>query len=129
MDPRVQEAQELFWQVATLRTLAQPPHRVIAATLHRMARLHEERAKDLLGRQNVDGWIDLFAAITAWGEAGSDGAARSLLSFGRQAAQQSEGRDSLLAELDSLDRWLAGLVVVPALQDFARPLPRFEAAA
>ena len=31
-----------------------------------MARLHEERACELLQAGDPDGWTDLFAAVTAW---------------------------------------------------------------
>lgn len=91
-----------------------------------MARLHEERARELLGRQDADGWIDLFAAITAWGEAGSEPRARLLLQLGEQAARDLEGGDTLLEEIDRLERWLGTLCVVPALEDFARRLPPFK---
>ena len=124
-DERVQEAQQLFWQVETLRSLG-ATYKVIALKLDRMARLHEERAKELLSRHDADGWIDLFAAITAWGESGSEPSARGLLRFGEGVAERFDGRDLLLAELEHLDGWLKGLHVVPALEDFARCLPRFE---
>jgi hypothetical protein len=124
-DQRVKEAQQLFWRIETLRSL-QVPHRAIAAHLNQMARLHEERAKELLSRQDVDGWTDLFAAITAWGEAGSEPSARTLLRFGERMAANFDGRDLLLSELERLESWLKGLHVVPALEDFARRLPRFD---
>lgn len=109
----------------TLRSLG-VPHRAIAAKLHRMAQLHQERARELLDRLDADGWIDLFAAITAWGEAGSEHAARDLLRLGEDVADRFEGSDVLLSELEHLKSWLKRLQVVPALEDFARPLPRFE---
>ncbi|AGP41264.1 hypothetical protein [Sorangium cellulosum] len=124
-DLRVKEAQQLFWQIETLRSL-QVPQKTIAAHLSRMARLHEERAKELLSRRDVDGWPDLFAAITAWGEAGSEPSARHLIRFGEHAAASFDGREHLLSELEHLEDWLKGLQVVPALEDFARRLPRFD---
>jgi hypothetical protein len=125
IDVRVQEAQQLFWQVETLRSLG-VPYKAIVAKLDRMAQLHEELAKDLLSRAAPVGWTDLFAAITAWGEAGKEHRARSLLRFGTQAAKSFEGQDALRSELERLEGWLSGLRVVPALEDFARPLPRFN---
>ncbi len=124
-DARAQEAQELFWQVETLRSL-RVSHRAIAPKLVRMAQLHEDRARELLNQQCSAGWIDLFAAITAWGEAGREPCARDLLLFGTQLAQGFDGRDSLLDELGHLKSWLTGLRVVPALEDFARRLPPFQ---
>jgi hypothetical protein len=125
-DARVQEAQQLFWQVETLRSLG-VPHKAIASKLDRMAQLHEETAMDLLSRALPSGWIDLFAAVTAWGEAGKEHRARSLLQLARQLANTFDGQKALLNEIESLDSWLGGLRVVPALEDFARPLPRFGA--
>lgn len=124
-DLRVKEAQQIFWQIAMLRSLG-APHKAIASKLDRMALLHEARAKELLNRQDADGWTDLFAAITAWGEAGSEPPARYLLRFGADIAERFDGRDLLLSELGRLESWLKGLQVMPALQDFARRLPRFE---
>lgn len=125
IDARIQEAQQLFWQVETLRSLEVSPKAIISK-LDRMAQLHEELARDLLGRAVSAGWIDLFASVTAWGEAGKEQRARRLLGFGKQAAQAFEGQETLLEELGRLESWLSGLRVVPALEDFARPLPRFE---
>src|SRR5262249_5141422 len=116
-DERVTEAQQLFWQIETLRTLGVPPNDVVViAKLHQMARLHEERAKDLLGRQDADGWTDLFAAITALGEAGEEAEARALLRFGMQAAQHEDddGREAILSELGDLESWLNKIRSMPA---------------
>lgn len=124
-DLRVKEAQRLFWQIATLRTLG-VPQKMIAIRLAHMARLHEDLAKELLSRQDANGWIDLFAAITAWAEAGNETFARKLLRGGEDFAAYFDGQDMLLAELGRLESWLSGLQVVPALEDFARHLPRFE---
>ncbi|WP_438032383.1 hypothetical protein [Sorangium sp. So ce204] len=124
-DPRANEAQQLFWQVEILRSLG-APHKAIALKLHRMASLHEERARELLSRLDADGWTDLFAAITAWGEAGSEPSARRLLRFGEHVAKSFDGQDLLLSELDRLKTWLEGLQVLPALEDFARRLPPFR---
>ncbi len=53
-DWREQEAQRLFWEVEALRGL-RASQQAIAPKLTRMARLHEERARELLGRQDADG--------------------------------------------------------------------------
>ncbi|WP_437785659.1 hypothetical protein [Sorangium sp. So ce1097] len=124
-DQRVQEAQQLFWQIEMLRSM-QVPHKAIVTRLIRMARLHEERAKELLSRHDADGWTDLFAAITTWGEAGSEPSAHNLLRFGERMAANFDGQDLLLSELERLRIWLKSLHVVPALEDFARRLPRFD---
>ena len=89
-DVRVKAAQDLFWQIEALRALG-APHSAIVSRLDEMARLHEERARELLGQQNVDGWTDLFAAITALGEAGSELRATRLLRWGEQEAHQVDG--------------------------------------
>jgi uncharacterized protein with von Willebrand factor type A (vWA) domain len=124
-DARANEAQQLFWQIEALRSLG-APSKAIFPKLDRMARLHEDRAKELLSLQDAHGWTDLFAAITAFGEAGSEPHARALLRYGEDASRQFDGRDLLLAELARLEVWLRELRVVPALEDFARRLPRFE---
>jgi hypothetical protein len=121
-DERIKEAQQLFWQIETLRSLKVPDDAsVIVTKLHRMASLHEVIAKERLDRKQTNGWIDLFAAITAWGEAGEKANARRLLRFGEQVAQQyEEGRESLLAELAELESWLLGLRQKRRLPSLAR---------
>src|SRR5205807_5232997 len=75
-----------------------------------MARLHEERAREQLSAAQLDGWIDLFAAITAWGEADCPSEAERLVRDGRQfAAAVGGGRQNIEAELDQHEAWLNGL--------------------
>ncbi|MCC6521898.1 MAG: hypothetical protein IT373_04490 [Polyangiaceae bacterium] len=123
-DERVVKSQRLFWELETLRALG-VHHRDLVARLEPMAELHEDRARCLLAARDEEGWVDLFAAITAWAEAGSAQQARDLVRFGRECAANFQGADSLAAELDRLDAWLGKLSVVPPLADFARSVPAF----
>ena len=89
-----------------------------------MAELHEQRAQDLLSAHDPDGWIDLFAAITAWGEAGMKGDAIRLIAHGRQTVSLfPEGRKNLEEALGELQDWLDVLPGAPPLKDFDRSFP------
>ena len=122
MDRRIEQAQQLFWEVGRLRD--EGLHRAALPRLVKMAGLHEERALELLGNRAADGWADLYAAITAWGEAGHRGDAERLVAVGRRrSALFGEGSQNILCQLDDLAVWLDSLHIVPSLGDFARPLP------
>ena len=130
MDPRVDEAQRLFWEIEYLRE--QGACRLVTRKLIDMAHLHEARGQELLTRCDFDGWTDWFAAITAWAEAGSTHEAERLLERGRRFAKALEdGKEIVERQLDELEAWIGSLVVkvVPALGDFARSLPAFPAEA
>jgi hypothetical protein len=89
-----------------------------------MAQLHEERARELLGRSDPDGWTDLYAAISARAEAGSRLEAYKLICYGRERADAlPRGRENVLEELDRVETWVSELKVLPSLRDFARLLP------
>jgi hypothetical protein len=122
MDPRVEKAQQLFWEISVLRQ--QGAQRATLQKLTRMSRLHEERALELLSSSNADGWTDLYAAITAWGEAGARSEADRLLHKGREmAAWFRPGQENIEKELDQLEAWLDSLRVVPSLWEFDQSLP------
>ena len=123
MDPREEQAQRLFWEIELLRS--QNAERAVLPRLRKMAELHQERAWELLSARDPDGWTDLYAAITAWGEAGLTSKATQLISQGRQVVDQyPDGQKNLNKQLDELRAWLDALPVVPSLSDFDRPLPR-----
>jgi len=122
MDSRVQEAQRLKWEIDLLHQ--QGADRTALPLRRKMAELHEDRAKELLSARDPDGWIDLYAAITAWGKAGMKGDAYRLITQGRQTISSfTEGRKNLEEALGELQDWLDALPVVPSLRDFDRPLP------
>jgi len=122
MDPRIEEAQRLYWEIEQLRQ--RDAKRAIPPKLHQMARLHEERADELLRARDPDGWIDLYAAITAWGEAGSSGDAKRLIQIGLGfAASFPDGRNNVEQQLEELKNWLPSIKVLPSLRDFDRKLP------
>lgn len=122
MDPREEQAQQLFWEIEMLRR--EGAERAAVPRLRKMAVLHQERAWELLSKGDPNGWIDLYAAITAWGEAGMKSEASHLITQGRQAVNMlPEGRINLEEQLNELQTWLDALLVVPSLTDFDRPLP------
>jgi hypothetical protein len=122
MDSRVQETQRLMWEIELLCN--QGADRTAEPLRRKMAELHEQRAQDLLSAHDPDGWIDLFAAITAWGEAGMKGDAIRLIAHGRQTVGLfPEGRKNLEEALDELQDWLDVLPGVPPLKDFDRSFP------
>jgi hypothetical protein len=127
MDPRARRAQQLYWEVEELRR-----HNAAAAALAKtmeMARLHEALSIELLEQRNPDGWPDLFAAVTAWADAGRKGTALGLIRRGQRWTEGLvEGRDNVLAELESLRRWVNALVVVPSLLDLGQQVPLDPAA-
>ena len=93
--------------------------------LRKMARLHEERAWELLSAGDPDGWIDLLAAVTAWGSAGMKLEAGQLIANGRQLVDAfPDGKSNLERQLDDINAWLDGLASAPAPVDFESPLPR-----
>jgi hypothetical protein len=89
-----------------------------------MAGLHRDRALELLRSGDADGWPDLYAAITAWGEGGARSEANQLLHLGRQLARSfPAGEPNILKQLEELEVWLDSLHVVPSLGEFAIALP------
>ncbi len=122
MDLEINHAQQLFWEISRLRD--QGIHRLAARKLGEMAQIHEERALRLLQDREPDGWPDLYAAITAWGEAGRKSDAHRLIAEGRRlCASFPNGQENINCQLNELDDWLDSVRVVPSLSDFARPLP------
>ncbi len=123
MDPRVERAQQLFWEVEALREKGVYP--AALPQLLEMARLHEERACELLPAGDPDGWTDLFAAVTAWGEARRRDEADRLLTRARVfAAVPGAKLATVETELRRLEAWLDALppVSTPALPDAASAL-------
>lgn len=128
MDKRIEHAQQLFWEIGRLRDVGS--HGVAVRKLVQMARIHEELALELLQSREPDGWTDLYAAITAWGEAGHKSDAQRLIFEGRRlSASLADGGENIERQLDELGGWLASLRVVPSLGDFARSLPPIPAEA
>jgi hypothetical protein len=125
MDQRAEAAQRLFWEIEALRRLG-VPHKAIVPRLAEMAELHEARGRELLDGVDPDGWIDLLAAITAWGEAGYHNRAYSLLQWAKEASAHFEGTASLLEEIRNMEKWLAELPVLPTLAEFAQATPAFD---
>ncbi len=122
MDEQIELAQQLFWEISRLRD--QGIHRLAVRKLGEMAQIHEDRALRLLQDGEPDGWADLYAAITAWGEAGCKRDAHRLIDEGRHLSSAfPNGQENLNHQLNELDDWLESLSVVPSLSDFARPLP------
>ena len=88
---------------------------------------------ELLEEGDPDGWVDLFAAITAWAKAGCREDANRLVAAGRSAASQfGSGEAKIHQQLDELEEWADDLTmtIVPSLRDYDRRLPslRWEAA-
>jgi hypothetical protein len=77
MDLRVERARELYWRSYGTGNRPQPAY---SRDLVEMAQLHEDVAKDRLGRDDGRGWIDLYAAVTAFGDAGRVDDVRRLIS-------------------------------------------------
>jgi len=122
MDPQVKQAQQLFWEIGRLRDQGLYP--LALRKVRQMAQIHEELAVRLLHEGEADGWADLYAAITAWGEAGHKGDAHRLILEGRRlSALFPNGRQNIERQLNELEDWLESLRVLPSLSDFDRPMP------
>jgi len=105
MDSRIERAQQLFWEIEAVRQNGVYP--AALAQLLEMARLHEEGARELLQAGNSDGWTDLFAAVTAWGEARQRSEADRLLAVGRGfAVAMGPDNEGVGNELHRLAVWL-----------------------
>jgi hypothetical protein len=127
-DNRVVEAQALFFVIDDLRLRGAESAAV--PLLRRMARLHEDRARELLGqsKRDPDGWPELYAAITAAAEAGNKNWALDMIQYGRDVARNVQlGGDEIAAELERLKAWLETLHVVPSLGELDRPIPPIPA--
>jgi hypothetical protein len=112
MDPRAKEAQSLFWELADPLGQLDAPERIRKRV--RMAELHESLGRELLRRGDLDGWIDIFAGITAWGKAGRVDESLRMIAEGRGLARSfPEQERGLLKELDNLESWLKELSEAP----------------
>jgi len=128
VDPRVKLAQQLYWEISRLRD--QGLLRLAVRKLGEMARVHQELAVQLLHDGEPDGWPDLYAAVTAWSEAGRKSDAHRLIVEGRRLLSEfPNGRENIESQLKELEEWVESLDVVPSLSDFARPLPAIPAGA
>ena len=115
MDPRVERAQQLFWEVEAQRQTGVYP--AALPQLLEMAQLHEQRARELLQAGDTDGWTDLYAAVTAWGEARRRSEADRLLVAGRRfAASLACGRADVEQELHHLEALLDSLPAAPPIR-------------
>jgi hypothetical protein len=114
MDSRVERAQQLFWEIEAMRAKGLYP--IALTQLQEMARLHEERARELLQAGDLDGWTDLFAAVTAWGEARQRSEADRLLAVGVGfAASMGPEKAAIENELRKQVAWLDSLPFVPPI--------------
>jgi hypothetical protein len=105
MDTRAAQAQALYFQILNDRSKGRNDR--ANNTFLQMAKLHEELARELLAQHKPDAYIELYAAITAWGEAGKRSRAQELIGLGRQEAKAfSDGKDNINQELDALQGWL-----------------------
>lgn len=104
-DDRVERAQKLYWEVEALRRL-EAGRKSIAPKLLEMAGLHEELGRELLVNRSAEGWTDLFAAVTAWAEAGRSERATNLLDWSRTQVPNFAGRENLNAEIDHMASWV-----------------------
>lgn len=110
MDPRVSKTQQLFWETSALKKKGE--FSAARPNFAEMATLHQERGEELLRGGNPDGWIDFYAAVTAWGEAGESTRAKDLIRQGELlAASFPEGKENIRTELAHLDTWLASLPI------------------
>jgi hypothetical protein len=81
-----------------------------------MARLHEERARELFQAGDPDGWTDLFAAVTARGEARQRAEADRLLTAGREfVVSLNQDEANVMEELSQLKAWLDSLPPAPSV--------------
>jgi hypothetical protein len=105
VDPRVEQAQTLFWEIETLRRAGRIEE--ASPKLRAMGLLHEQRALELLEAREAEGWVDLFAAITAYADAGDVDRAAQLLIRGRELLDRFRvGRSALGGELQEMEAWL-----------------------
>ena len=122
MDPRIEQSQQLYWEITRLTDLG--AHRKKRSTLIEMAQVHEDRAVELLANGDPEGWVDLFASITAWAKAGCREDVSRLIAAGRLAAGQfGSGEATIHGQLDELQEWADGLAIMPSLRSYDRPLP------
>jgi hypothetical protein len=104
MDQRMERAQELYWLVYGAGTVAQPGR---LNELVEMAQLHEDIARERFGRDDANGWMDLYSAVTTWGDAGRLRHARALISEARQWAGRFPAMQRAInRELLEHERWL-----------------------
>jgi hypothetical protein len=105
VDPRVEQAQTLFWEIEALRRNGRIEE--ASPKLLAMALLHEQRSIELLEARDADGWVDLFAAVTAFADAGHVDRAARLLLQGRELLEGFRvGRSAVLSELQEMEAWL-----------------------
>lgn len=110
MDPRVSKAQQLFWETAALKKKGELS--AARPKFAEMGKLHQDRAEELLQAGDADGWIDFYAAVTAWGEAGEITRAKDLILQGEQLASTfPDGQDNIRTELADLGKWLGNLPI------------------
>ena len=100
----VERAQQLYWLVYGAGNVPQPGR---TADLVEMAQLHEEIARDRLGEGDDRGWVHLYAALTAWGDADRLEHARILISSARQWARRFPAmQDDIDQEILEFESWL-----------------------
>lgn len=119
MDPRIDRAQQLYWEIYGTGTT---PRTGCLDELVEMAELHEGVARDRLDQGDARGWIDWYAALSALGDAGRLEDARRLIAEGRRRADAFlSSKADIERELSDFEGWLGTRIVVG---DPAPPRPR-----
>jgi hypothetical protein len=101
-----ERAQRLLWEAQRLEEEGQIERAL--SIYARLADLHQELAMQRRGAGEAGKWIDALAAITCAGRAGLLDRARQLADEW-QGVAEDEGRTEMVAEIDSLRRWLQGV--------------------
>ena len=116
LDAAAEKAGRSLSQEAEYRLERSFQNEQLLPQLLEMARLHEERARELLQAGDPDGWTDLFAAVTARGEARQRAEADRLLTAGREfAASLHQDEANVVEELSQLKEWLDLLPPAPSV--------------
>lgn len=86
----------------------------LKAVYHQLAELHETNAKELLISGNVDGYIDLFAAIASWEEVDTNRALK-VIEWARIYTSQGTTKSENMSK--ELDRQLDGITKLQAAKE------------
>lgn len=105
MSDRAERAQKLYWEVEALRAL-RAERKSVVPKLIEMGELHESLGRELLPQGRHNGWIDLFAAVTAWAEAGRFERATSLLDWSLREVPRFDGTENLQREIARMRAWV-----------------------
>lgn len=103
--PLDERAQDLHWQIEDAVRAGKSAVSVVPL-MQEAARAYEDAAQRRFDDGDAFGWSDVYAAITWWARSDETLEVKRVIAKALARAEQlTEGRDEVIAEIESLRKW------------------------